>query len=278
MAGGREDMAVKFFTRSAVSIALMAAVLGIIYLLPEWMFCVVIAAFIGVGQNEFFAMVEKRGIFVYKYFGVIAGVLLPVVIFLGSGVPELKNLEPLLIVVASLFAFTMQFARKDPARDHLVSMALTLFSLLYICWFFSFILKIKLLPGGADLVAFLVIVTKSADIGAYLAGNFLGRTELIPRISPKKTKEGTIGGILFSVIVAVILGAYLTDFKPFHLAMLGVLLATIGQVGDLAESLIKRDCSVKDSGAYFPGIGGVLDLIDSLLFTAPVFFFYVKTF
>ncbi|HPN73256.1 MAG TPA: hypothetical protein PKZ41_04600, partial [Candidatus Omnitrophota bacterium] len=91
MAGGREDMAVKFFTRSAVSIALMAAVLGIIYLLPEWMFCVVIAAFIGVGQNEFFAMVEKRGIFVYKYFGVIAGVLLPVVIFLGSGVPELKN-------------------------------------------------------------------------------------------------------------------------------------------------------------------------------------------
>lgn len=278
MADVREDMAAKFFKRAIVSTVLMTAVIGIIYFLPQWMFCLVIAAFIGSGQNEFFAMVEKRGIFVYKYFGIAAGVLLPIVIFLGSGVPDLKNLEPLLIVAASLFAFTMQFARKDPAKDHLVSMALTLFSLLYICWFFSFILKIKLLPGGADLVAFLVVVTKSADIGAYLAGNFFGRTELIPRISPKKTKEGTIGGILFSVLVAMILGRYLTTFQTLHLAVLGILLATLGQVGDLAESLIKRDCAVKDSGTYFPGIGGVLDVIDSLLFTAPVFFFYVKTF
>ena len=278
MAGAKEDMAVKFFRRAVVSIVLMTTVIGIIYFLPEWAFCLVIAALIGIGQKEFFAMVENRGIFVYKYFGVAAGILVPIVIFLGLGVPELKNLEPLLIVAASLFAFTMQFTRKDTAKDHLVSMALTLFSLLYICWFFSFTLKLKLLPGGADLVVFLVVVTKSADIGAYLTGNFLGRTELIPRISPKKTKEGTIGGILFSVLVAIILGGYLTEFQTFHLAILGVLLATLGQVGDLAESLIKRDCGVKDSGTYFPGIGGVLDLIDSLLFTAPVFFFYVKTF
>jgi phosphatidate cytidylyltransferase len=278
MAGGREGTAGKFFRRAVVSIVLMTAVMGVIYFLPNWMFCVVIAAFIGAGQNEFFAMVEKRKIFVYKYFGIVAGILLPVVIFLGAGVPELKNLEPLLIVSASLFAFTMQFTRKDPARDHLVSMALTIFSLFYICWFFSFTIKLKLLPDGADLVAFLVVVTKSADIGAYLAGNFLGRTELIPRISPKKTKEGTIGGILFSVLVAMTLGRFLTDFHLSHLAVLGVLLAVLGQVGDLAESLIKRDCGVKDSGLYFPGIGGVLDLIDSLLFTTPVFFFYVKTF
>lgn len=278
MADAREDTAVKFFRRAVVSIVLMATVIGIIYFLPEWAFCLVIAALVGFGQNEFFDMAGKRGIFVFKYFGIAAGVLVPIVIFFGAGIPALKNLEPLLIVVASIFVLTLQFVRKDQARDHLLSVALTLFSLFYICWFFSFTIKLKLLPGGADLVAFLVVVTKSADIGAYLTGNFFGRTELIPRISPKKTKEGTIGGVLFSVLVAMTLGRYLTGFQPLHLAVLGVLMGTLGQVGDLAESLIKRDCGVKDSGAYFPGIGGVLDLIDSLLFTAPVFYFYIMAF
>jgi phosphatidate cytidylyltransferase len=278
MADAREDTADRFIKRAVVSVALIAAVMGVIYLLPNWAFCLVIAAFIGFGQYEFFRMVGKKGIFVYRYFGVAAGALLPVVIFAGAGVPELKNLEPLLIVAASLFAFVMQFTRRDNARDHLVSMALTLFSLFYVCWFFSFIMKLKLLDGGIGLVAFLVIVTKSADIGAYIFGNFFGKTELIPRISPKKTKEGTIGGILFSVLIAVVFGRYFTGFDIGHLAVLGVIFAVLGQLGDLAESLIKRDCGVKDSGSYFAGIGGVLDLIDSLLFTAPVFYFYVTTF
>ena len=208
----------------------------------------------------------------------VVGSLIPIVIFMGSGFPELKNLEPILIVTACLLAFTMQLTRRDNARDHLVSTALTIFALFYIGWFFSFFVQLKILPNGNNLVAFLVIVTKSADIGAYLIGSRFGKTELIPRISPKKTKEGTVGGIFFSVIVAVTLGKVLTGFAFSHLIILGFILATLGQVGDLAESLIKRDCGVKDSGKYFSGIGGVMDLVDSLLFTAPVFWFYVKTF
>lgn len=224
-------------------------------------------------------MVENRKIFVYKYFGMIAGGLIPIVIFLGSESAQFKNLETLLIVAASLLALTLQFTRRDNnARDHLISTALTLFSLFYIGWFFSFFLKLRLLANGANLVAFLILVTKSADIGAYLIGSHLGRNELIPRISPKKTKEGTLGGILVSLIIAVLLGRSLTGFSFPHLFALGLLLATLGQVGDLAESLIKRDCNIKDSGSYLGGIGGVLDLIDSLLFTAPIFYFYVKTF
>ncbi|MFH1552037.1 MAG: phosphatidate cytidylyltransferase [Candidatus Omnitrophota bacterium] len=101
---------------------------------------------------------------------------------------------------------------------------------------------------------------------------------LFPGSVQKKTKEGTIGGILMSLVVAVVAGRFLTGFSLLHLFALGIILATLGQVGDLAESLIKRDCNVKDSGSYLAGIGGVLDLIDSLLFTAPVFYFYVKTF
>ena len=126
-------------------------------------------------------------------------------------------------------------------------------------------------------MAFLVIITKMTDIGAYLIGSRLGRTELIPRISPKKTKEGTLGGIIVSVVVSMTLGQVLTGFSVLHLFIIGLILSIIGQTGDLAESLIKRDCNVKDSGGYVAGIGGMLDLIDSLLFTAPVFYFYIST-
>lgn len=268
----------KFLKRAVMSSVLLAAVAVVIYFFPNWLFCAVIALIIGVSQYEFFRMVERKGIFVYRYFGAVAGSLIPVVIFMGVGLPGLKNLEPIMIVTASLLVLTMHFTRKDNARDHLVSMALTLFALLYIGWFFSFFMKIKLLDNGANLVAFVVLVTKSADIGAYVTGTFIGRNELIPRISPKKTKEGTIGGVFFSLIAAVAAGSFITDLSIFHLLVLGGLMAVLGQVGDLAESLIKRDCGVKDSATYLAGIGGVFDLIDSLLFTAPVFYFYVKTF
>lgn len=268
----------KFFRRTIVSIILVVVVSLVVYKLPAWAFSLVIAGFVGKGLFEFFKMVEHRGIFVYKYFGTVIGSLIPLVIFLGSGLPECKSLEPLLIVVASLLAFVLQFTRKDNGKDHLVSMAVTLFALFWIGWFFSFFVKIRLLDNGANLVAYVIIATKSTDIGAYLVGRKLGRTELIPRISPKKTVEGTMGGFLISILLSITLGRYLTGFSIGHLCVLGFLLAAIGQVGDLAESLIKRDCSVKDAGKSLDGIGGFLDLMDSMLFTAPVFWFYVKTF
>ena len=268
----------RLLRRTFVSILLVAGVFVVVYRFPEWLFCAVVALLVGVAQFEFFRMVEKRKIFVYKYFGIIIGSLVPVVIFMGRSLPNMEHLEPMLIVVAGLFVFTLQFIRKDNARDHLVSMSVTLFALFYISWFFSFFVNLRLLSNGAGLVAFLIMVTKGADIGAYLGGSRFGRSELIPRISPNKTKEGTLTGILFSVLLAAAFGRYLTGFSFLHVVVLGMVLAAIGQVGDLAESLIKRDCGVKDSGTYLSGIGGVLDLVDSLLFTAPVFYFYVKTF
>jgi phosphatidate cytidylyltransferase len=257
---------------------LIVFVTALIYVFPEWLFCLVVTLFVAVGQFELFNIVEARKIFVYKYFGTIVGALIPVVIYMGNSFPDLKNLEPILIVTASLFALTLQFLRRDNAKDHLVSTALTMFALLYVGWFFSFLVQIRALHNGANLVMFLVLVTKSADMGAYAIGRAFGRHELIPRISPNKTKEGTIGGILVSLVVAVLAGRYLTVFSPEHLFFLGITIATLGQVGDLAESLIKRDCSIKDSGSYVLGIGGILDLIDSLIFTAPFFYFYVKIF
>jgi phosphatidate cytidylyltransferase len=104
----------------------------------------------------------------------------------------------------------------------------------------------------------------------------IGRHSLIPRISPSKTIEGTVGGLVFSIISAVVSKVYIPSFSYQHLVTLGVLLGILAQVGDLAESLLKRDCGVKDSGSSLSGFGGVLDLIDSLIFTTPIFYFYIR--
>lgn len=273
----KDGLALKLAKRTVTSVILAYIVFLVIYKFPIWLFSLVVSFFVAMAEVEFFRMVEKRNIFVYKYFGTIVGALIPFVVWFGYGPGEITNLEPFLIVIASLFVFTLQLARKDGAKDHLVSIAVTLFSLFYISWFFSFFVKLHLLKDGANLVAFLIIVVKGGDIGAYLGGTTFGKRELLPLISPNKTIEGLASGILFSVILAIILGRYLTYFNGLHLAIIGVVLAVLGQTGDLAESLIKRNCSVKDSARYLGDIGGFYDLMDSLLFSAPIFYFYVKS-
>ncbi len=242
---------------------------------PNWAFTLLASCMIGMALKEYFAIVEHKGIFVYKYFGIIIGMLVPVLIYFQKGMEGYFTLEPFFIVLACLFIFVLQFIRRDSSQA-LASVAVTLFGLLYIAWFFSFFIKLKFMPGGALLVAFVVLVTKMGDVGAYLVGGSVGKHSLIPRISPKKTVEGTIGGLVFSVITAILSKTYLPSFPYGHLAVLGLLLGILAQVGDLAESLIKRDCNVKDSGASLSGFGGLLDLMDSLIFTAPIFYFYVE--
>ena len=124
-------------------------------------------------------------------------------------------------------------------------------------------------------MAALLLITKLGDIGAYLIGSSFGKHPLIPRISPKKTIEGAFGGLLFSVLGALASRIFL-GFDYLHLILIGLGLGILGQLGDLSESLLKRDCGIKDSGSIFPGMGGVLDEIDSLLFAGPVFYFYLS--
>ncbi|UCD55817.1 MAG: phosphatidate cytidylyltransferase [Candidatus Omnitrophota bacterium] len=268
-------MADNIFKRIVTSLGIVFVAGIIIFLFPDWAFCLLVVLFIGFSLYEFFSTVEKRDLFVYKYFGIVAGTIIPIAIYLHLGEGH-ANLEPFFIVIACLFTFVLQFARKENTNDHLVSIAVTLFALFYISWFFSFFIKIKYLPYGARLVSFLIIVTKMGDIGAYFVGNKFGKNPLISRISPRKTKEGAFGGLVFSVVSAVLCKLFLIDFSYYHAVLLGFLLGIIGQVGDLAESLFKRDFAVKDSGKRLPGLGGVLDVIDSLLFTAPIFYFYIK--
>ena len=143
----------------------------------------------------------------------------------------------------------------------------------------TFFIKIRYLDNGLVFLATVLLITKAGDIGAYLLGSRFGRRLLISRISPKKTKEGFLGGLLFSVLVALACKAFMPAiFSSLHLLILGFFLGFLGQLGDLSESLMKRDCGIKDSGNIFPGLGGALDCIDSLLFTGPVFYFWILHF
>lgn len=229
------------------------------------------------GLYEFFNLIERQGIYIYKYFGMAIGVIIPVSIAFRFELT--KNWELLFFVLMLLFIFLLQFARREESQA-VVSISTTVFGILYVAWLFSFVIKLRFLPFGASLLAAIVLITKAGDIGAYLIGSRWGKKALIPRISPKKTVEGAIAAIVFSVLAALASKSFLPEkavFSNGHLLAMGLFFGIVGQLGDLSESLIKRNCQAKDSGGIFPGLGGVLDVIDSLLFTVPAFYFYIST-
>lgn len=132
--------------------------------------------------------------------------------------------------------------------------------------------------AGRNAVLLLVAAVVASDTGQYYTGRLFGRRPLAPRLSPKKTREGAVGGFVIAPIVLVLAGRYLLpQAASASLAGMGVLIVAAGIFGDLFESMLKRAADVKDSAAFIPGHGGVLDRIDALLFAAPVFYFYLRS-
>lgn len=247
----------------------------VVFFVPLWIFSLVITILIALGLKEFFDLIKKKGIFVYSTFGVLVGSSIPLIVYLEGGTTYSGDV--VFIVLSCFFLFLLQLMRRDYSQA-LIGISLTLFGILYVSWFFSFFLKLRLLPSGAWWAAYLLAVTKMTDVGAFFVGTVFGRHSLIPHISPGKTKEGTFGGLVFAVLTSLCLGPYLSHhFSWFSLTLMGLLLGMVGQIGDLSESLMKRFCEVKDSGKLLPGFGGVLDSIDSVLFTAPIFYYYLRT-
>lgn len=230
------------------------------------------------GLYEFFYMIKKKGIPIYSYTGILIGTLIPVSIFFHFELT--RNWELLFIVLAFLTVLLLQFMRKDNSNA-IVGISTTMFGVFYVSWLFSFLIKIRFfLPDmeGTKLLAFILIVTKAGDIGALLIGSRFGRHPLFPRVSPNKSVEGSLGSFIFSAAAAMAGYSLLPSglFPLWHVAFMGAFFGGIGQLGDLSESLMKRDCNIKDSGKLLPGMGGVLDVIDSLLFSAPAFYLYMS--
>lgn len=184
------------------------------------------------------------------------------------------------ITIAALAAFGAEMRRYENPEGLTKNLALSLFGVVYVGLLLSFLVQLRFVRldpwNGLPLIS-LIVVVKLCDIGAYTVGRLIGRHKLAPRLSPGKTIEGVIGGLAFScggsaLLFCVIVPRCLPNVSvEWWAAMVyGLLLGIVGVVGDLAESLLKRDSGYKDSSAWMPGFGGVLDLLDSLLFTAPV--------
>jgi phosphatidate cytidylyltransferase len=185
-----------------------------------------------------------------------------------------------LLVIATLIA---EVVRHD--REPLANIGVMFLGVIYVGWLFSYLIFLRSLGGevrvwpfpeaarGAWLVLYVIAVTWSTDTGAYFAGVRWGKRPLAPRVSPKKTIEGSAGGLLAATLMSLAWGLWI-DLPWWHCAFLGPVLGALGQIGDLCESALKRDMGIKDFGTLLPGHGGILDRFDSLLFTAPVAYYY----
>ena len=278
--------------RLVSSILLIGLVGGTLFVFPLWMFALVIIGFSTAALHEFFTMVRHRGMLVNRALSVGLGLLLMTLVawrslvqpghmtapVTGEGATMLTWGWDIFWPATIVIIFLRQLLRQN-TFEALSGLATTLFGLAYIGGLFSYFFYIRTFHAeqGAWLVLFLILVTKAGDMGAYVIGQIFGRHTLMPRISPRKTVEGFIGAMLVAGVVASAANAMVPRLhhSPYSGFALGLFLGICGQLGDLAESLLKRDCQVKDSGTLLPGIGGVLDVMDSLLFTAPIFYGYL---
>jgi phosphatidate cytidylyltransferase len=153
----------------------------------------------------------------------------------------------------------------------------TTFGIVYVAWFFSFLMKLRYLPNGAKWVFYTIFIVKLGDAAAYFFGKAFGRVKLVEHISPQKSVEGAVAGFLATVLASLVSKTYLSHVSAIHFLVMGVAVGFLAALGDLAESLIKRDVGVKDSGAL-PGLGGILDVMDSLLLSIPFVYYYITAF
>ena len=244
---------------------------------------------ITLGLSELYDLVERKGIVVWRICGMTTGWLLALAGYARILGFEGASLEFMAILFLFFSTFSVQLRRGITNSIHTVMG--TFFGVLYVAAPLAAILWIYNLPGGRWLLLFLFLTTCLNDTGAYVIGSRFGRHPLSPKVSPKKTIEGALGGLFCGVVGVFLLGWLMQWISPIdyffwapaskalygQAFILAVLLSVVGQVGDLSESMLKRDVGVKDSGGALTGHGGMLDMSDSLLFTVPFTFLYAKT-
>ncbi|HEY8234207.1 MAG TPA: phosphatidate cytidylyltransferase [Vicinamibacteria bacterium] len=257
--------------RLATALVALPAVLAAALLGPAWLALAIVVLALGVGLFEFYALLRARGIRPMR----LVGALLAAALFLDVVAPGWLPVP--FAPIGALLLLGVALAR-GAEHESVSAAAATLLGAVYLGALGGTIAALRILPsperGGWRLVLLLGILV-FADSFAFFVGHALGRRRLAPRVSPGKSVEGALGGLVGGVVGAFAVRQLgLPELAPLHTAGLGVAVAAMGIVGDLDESLLKRWAGVKDSGTLFPGHGGMLDRIDSLLFGAPVLYYY----
>ena len=280
-----------FLFRFASTIVLWTVALGIIFSGYEIAFFFLIGSLGLLSLWEFYGMLDHKRLPNFKITAMICGAIMlcgSFYYFSKVGPAHSYDFEVACLLGFLLTVFARQMFESLREDAPLRTMAYTIFGLLYVLWLYNFITKIVyVIPRGPDgaltgqfYVLYLIAVTKFSDMGAYLTGSLIGKHMMVPHISPKKSWEGFVGALFFSSLASCglfwLMPTQLSALNWTHAIILGLILGFAAVIGDLAESIVKRSTGVKDSGNFLPGIGGALDLIDSLLFTAPLLFFYLR--
>jgi len=243
-------------------------------------FLCLVSLVILLGLREFYGMMRAKGYQPFAALGYFCALA-------AAGYAWRQGVAVPLILTGSLLAIMVRELFRRDMSHSLVHIAVTVFGIMYVGFLGSHLVMMRQLPaaeGGADavgahMVFFAALVTWATDTGAYLAGVSLGRHKLMPRISPNKTVEGAVGGLIAAALVGWICARGFAVFlTPLAGALLGLLAGVMAQLGDLVESMIKRDAGTKDTAELIPGHGGILDRFDSLLFTVPVLYYWFRLF
>lgn len=290
-----QSKALVFFRRTASTLFLWGLVTTIFFSGRSWAMLALIGTLTLVGTVEYFKMLGAAGVKCFPRFGILLATVYSLGLygfFLRGGVMVPPGVDAVSVFIAVIGPFMLQLRQPVRGIDTLLAVAVNLLGFVYIAFLFNFAARVTFLapgsnavPGllgksGAFLLLWLLAVTKFTDMGAYITGSMIGRHKMIPHISPAKTWEGFGGALVFAQLAGCGLYSLFPQYLYFlkgwgHVVFLGILLPILAVIGDLAESIVKRSISAKDSGTLLPGIGGSLDLIDSICFTAPALYFYL---
>jgi phosphatidate cytidylyltransferase len=219
---------------------------------------------------EFYRMAGQKKLEPLTCAGIIAILLL-----VASPHCPYVSLVPALISMVIVITLLWILFR-SPREKSFDNWAWTIAGIFFIGWTLSYWIELRILETGREWVFWILLIIVASDTGAYFVGRAIGKHFIAPAISPKKTWEGSIGGLVFSVIIAVVFGlVFSLPMTYWHMILLGAIINIFTQLGDFVESLLKRNTGVKDSSNIVPGHGGVLDRMDSFIFTGIIAYYYI---
>jgi phosphatidate cytidylyltransferase len=229
------------------------------------------------GILEFYGIVKRvRGLSPLTWFGALWTVLFIISSFINQ-IPHPANIQPVAILVTTAVIIPLLILLVRRGKENaFTNFAWTLAGIFYLGWLFGHMVALRNFEDGRGWLFMAILCTFASDIFAYLFGKFLGKHKMAPYISPNKTWEGAVGGLVGSVVISLLV-VYLFQL-PLNYGMaviLGVLISIMGQLGDLVKSLFKRNMAVKDSGNVLPGHGGFLDRMDSMIFAGVTVYYFV---
>lgn len=249
--------------------ALLPAFLLLVQFGTAFHFFLLITLAILIGLYEFYGMAKAGGWRPLTSLGMGSGLALSCMEFLGTPAPWLISAMTGVVI---LLLISLLVGGTEP-KEAVSRGAITLFGLIYVAGLLSFPALLRAMASGRIYIFYLVFVTWAGDTGAFYVGSLMGKRPLCPSVSPRKTVEGSVGGLVCSVLASGLAKLWFWEgLGAVEIVAMGVGLGVMGQIGDLCESMLKRGFGVKDTGALIPGHGGLLDRVDSLLFAGPVLY------